>query len=195
MAHRVGRDGPGGQSSNGSRDGLVAPEPAPSEDLDNSGRDVAADGDVNQHAANGTQSGDGVRKPRKGAGSSLERLAVAARKNDFAYGSSRDTAADRFPELWTWLTATKGHKGVRREPSNLRIKAVPNGWQITLADYNLSYQVSVGAANLEDLYPRLEETLASPTCPWEPIRWGKGEERRREEDRKLLDKLDKEVDT
>ena len=93
------------------------------------------------------------------------------------------------------MTALKAPNKARREPSVLRLKAAPNGWQLTLVDYNLSYQVTVGCEHLDGLFAAMEKALGDARCPWEPIRYGKGEERRREQDKKLLDKLDAEEDT
>lgn len=69
----------------------------------------------------------------------------------------------------------------------IRIRALPTSFQVTLIDYSLSYQLDAAAETLGGCFAALDKALGEDSIPWKQVKYGKGEEARREADRKALD--------
>lgn len=83
------------------------------------------------------------------------------------------TAAERWPDLWTWLTSTDAGAEHTKEPARLTIVLGLGEWSVSLTDESLGVSLSTTALTLEGSFGAIQMALMSPNPS---IRTWKGSE-------------------
>jgi len=132
------------------------------------------------------QSSDGSGSPRPEQPrrlSALDRAIQAAIGDGRTVGRGDDPAAEKFPDLWQWLTLTTdpAHDYVM-QPAVVTVQLGPEGVLVSLTHRDLKVTCAVACLHLEEMWEVLQRALTSENPP---IRtWGKDEPNLRKRRRK-----------
>lgn len=126
-------------------------------------------------------------------GDTYDVLRRLVKRGKAPWGHPDDPARYRFPKLMGFLT-DKVINGVKsREVARLVINATPGGFTASLVDFTLSYKLTVRCDNLEEVFSHLELGIEGGIGEWTEVKQGEGYHKRREEERKLLEKRNLEI--
>lgn len=113
----------------------------------------------------------GKLKPEERKLSALDRALMQAIGDGLVVGRQDDTAQNKYPLLWEWLTKTEGGRDYIMQPAIITLQLGPEGCLVTLTHRDLRRTVPVACQFLEEAFAAMEEALGKPNCPIKS--WGK----------------------
>lgn len=102
-----------------------------------------------------------AKKEDSGKLSHLDRVIQMAMGEGRVVGTADDPAAQRWPELWRWLTTIYIGRDDMKQPPSITIRAAPGGIMVSLTDRDLGVTVDAATAHLADALDALELALSS----------------------------------
>jgi len=113
----------------------------------------------------------GKPKPDERKLSALDRAILQAIGEGIQVGHESDPAQQKYPNLWEWLTRTRGGQDHVMQPAVVSLQLGPEGCLVTVTHRDLKRSVGAACLHLDDALAALEAVLALPNPP---IRsWGK----------------------
>lgn len=88
-------------------------------------------------------------------------------------GHQDDPAANKYPNLWEWLSKVYVGRDKLKTPASLSIRLGPEGALATLTDRDLGYSVEATSPSLEGLFAAIEKQLSDNPAALK--QWGKKE--------------------
>jgi len=115
----------------------------------------------------------------------LSRIVEGRLKGSLHQVPDDETAAQRWPDVWEWMTSTDAGEDHTKEPARMTIQLGIGEWSVSLTDESLGVSLSATSRTLEGAFEALQLALTSP-CP--SIRTWKGSEGALKKKKKKVDK-------
>lgn len=103
----------------------------------------------------------------------VERLMSKTMGDGRTLGREGDPAAEKYPELWEFMTRWAVSAKEMKTPAQITFRAGPDGFIASFSDRDMGLGVDVAVPNLDDAWALIEAALCSPTTVWK--NWGKKE--------------------
>lgn len=102
------------------------------------------------------------------------------------YGLADDPARKKWKNALEFATDRQFPGGKTREVPRIALEALPDGWRLSVSDYNLSMKGVVDFRYLEEIFDAWEDLQLGKRGRWMEIKSGEGYKRRKAEEERQL---------